>query len=51
MKKKFLGFIILSFMLITLTGCGNSNKGGFTGGGKDSAGNTSGNLANRGLVV
>ena len=51
MKKKFLGFIILSFMLITLTGCGNSNNGGFTGGGKDSAGNTSGNLANRGLVV
>lgn len=52
MKKKILGFIILSFMVISLTGCGKSNDGHYGGGSsKDSAGNTSGNLANRGSVV
>lgn len=54
MKKKLLIITLLSFMIITLTGCGSNSSGSSSikkSMGNTSSGNLSGNLANNGLVV
>lgn len=48
-KVKYLSLIMI--MVLLLTGCGNNSNGGYYKGQKNSAGNTSGNLAQGGLVV